>query len=107
MWRGRLANGTDLRFSKRVLFLCAGLWLLEVRTPYEVRAAAAQDETATAGSHSAQNPPDNQSAQEPTSSSKEHKTDEKPIETDKDKEEKKTSRRDSGRGDWELARICF
>ena len=38
MWQ--LANGTDLRFWKRILFLCAGLWLLKARTPNEARAAA-------------------------------------------------------------------
>jgi hypothetical protein len=69
MRRGRLANGTDLRFWKRVLFFCAGLWLLGARTPSEARVAAAQEEKVIAGSHSGQNPPDNQSAQEPTSSS--------------------------------------
>jgi len=67
MWQ--LANGTDLRFWKRVLFFCAGLWLLGARTPSEARVAAAQEEKVIAGSHSGQNPPDNQSAQEPTSSS--------------------------------------
>src|SRR6516162_752568 len=54
MRRGRLANGTDLRFWKRVLFFCAGLWLLGARTPSEARVAAAQEEKVIAGSHSGQ-----------------------------------------------------
>jgi len=74
--------------EKSPVVLRRALVVGKARTPSEARVAA-QEETVIAGSHSAQNPPDNQSAQEPTSSSTENKTDEKPIETDKDKEEKK------------------
>lgn len=86
-WAG-LENAADLRLRKRGVLLCAGLWLLVAGPPRHACVAAAQEQTATAGSDTAQNPEGNKPAQDATSSSMENKTGEKSIETDRDKEKK-------------------